>query len=1109
MPPDLLQRGGNTWLTPNRPLQHHSIHSAVAYRVPGGDESNDIVSPTDGESLAESFKASTTIQNVLLPPSTSNLSAQIIHDTATITITHSFENKSTVHLQQGSYQFPLPHTAAVVDFTCRIGDSTTLRGTVKSKEEAKRMFRNAVRRSRPAGLLAQDGSPEIFKMRIGNIPAGARVVAKLTIILLLKHDFIEAKSVTQITLSIPTYIAPRYGAAPTGVLETGPRGTETTISVEVEVLSAENIIEIHSDTHRIYQERGAGRRKCQRWAEFLAPQQPSDSTSAMVRLAEGIACLDRDFVLSIVTRPIDGAENPVACLETHPSLANHGALMITLPPQFMLRHTASTTNNEIIFLADRSGSMDDKITGLKSAMEFFVRGIPAGRLFNIWCFGSSYTSLWTKSRALDQDTMTEALRYVSGSFSADMGGTELLPAIQAVVDARDEGRAMDVVVLTDGEVWRLEETISFVQSSRASGNTPVRYFALGIGNAVSRALVEGIANAGGGYAEFIPIAANGGWEDRLVAVLSAALTGHCGRISVELDTVSQEALDKQTEKPPAIQTTLRDASGLSPFVRNRIFYLFEGGLAEPCRSVMIKTKDVYGSELRKTIPILPLRDKDLKLHRFAVQALLGDLEHRLHETRNPKRSGYYFTSRPSPQDLLMFKHEGERLGCKWSLASKWTSFVALEEPRGESEPEGTTAVGESSNDIGLLRPRLMAKGLPLPLPKVCGVGAPVANLGGFGESLTENDSDEASEYEDINSDADTTVHHQYSYHQYSSHSLPAEASMSSAFSRSMRRSGWARLKHSTSISNRASRSCVADRAAEDEEAGDDLHVANYPGEEWVTNMLVPRRGPMRSHMHLEPAADVGSEKKGNRISLFRNLKVPRRFFKNMTFPIARESNFGPEEPTGIRSGLPHPATQEHTTDSTPVSPPARISPVTDLDNPVTTVATPAPNMDADETQRVELPPAKRDVPEGQEMQLMDAAAARELVKKLVRYQQSSGEFVFPSDDELKVVLGADFCSKLDQMRQVPPVIASTALVVALLEGQLESCRGLWLLMAAKAKTFVESQAAMLEGLTPAEVLSTAQRLVSEMRVLDLQEDGTVRGRRDSGEPVELLIAPVL
>ena len=265
----------------------------------------------------------------------------------------------------------------------------------------------------------------------------------------------------------------------------------------------------------------------------------------------------------------------------------------------------------------------------------------------------------------------------------------------------DGTRGIEVVVLTDGEVWELEETVAFVEKSLKGGEggkRPVRYFRLGISDAVLRALVEGIAEAGGGYAEIIPNVTEGGWEERLVTVLEAALTGYCGRVEVEVEGV--------VKRSPMVLTSLKNVSAVSPFVRSRIFYLFEGVMAESAKSVTLKTTDASGNEIRTVIPVRLLHDKDIKLHRFAVRALLGDLERRLHEIRNPERSGYYYARSTSSREILSIKQEGERLGCKWSLTSKWTSFVALEE-----QEEGAAAGKEvgtaktDTDDLGLLRPR--------------------------------------------------------------------------------------------------------------------------------------------------------------------------------------------------------------------------------------------------------------------------------------------------------------------------------------------------------------------------------------------------------------------
>ncbi|KAL2168898.1 hypothetical protein VTG60DRAFT_6733 [Thermothelomyces hinnuleus] len=136
-----------------------------------------------------------------------------------------------------------------------------------------------------------------------------------------------------------------------------------------------------------------------------------------------------------------------------------------------------------------------------------------------------------------------------------MGGTRLLPALKPAVGNSDPYRTADIVVLTDGEVWDLDDTPSFVKTSRTASGNRMRFFSPGIGAAMSHALVEGIAKLGRGYAEVIPIANCGGWESRLVAVLEATLEGKIGPIRVELEHGVEEG-----EVPQA----LRVQPALSP-----------------------------------------------------------------------------------------------------------------------------------------------------------------------------------------------------------------------------------------------------------------------------------------------------------------------------------------------------------------------------------------------------------------------------------------------------------------------------------------------------------------------------------------------------------------
>jgi len=92
----------------------------------------------------------------------------------------------------------------------------------------------------------------------------------------------------------------------------------------------------------------------------------------------------------------------------------------------------------------------------------------------------------------------------------------------------------------------------------------------------------------------------------------------------------------------------------------------------------------------------------------------------------------------------------------------------------------------------------------------------------------------------------------------------------------------------------------------------------------------------------------------------------------------------------------------------------------------------------------------------------------------------------------------------------PRTVAITALVVALLEAQFESCRGLWVLVVEKAKGFVLSEAGPASAFVDVEgTWASAWGAVADMGMLDMDDDGRVKMKRDSAEGVELLFAPVV
>ncbi|KAM5437229.1 putative NAD(+) ADP-ribosyltransferase [Microsporum canis] len=632
-------------------------------------------------------------RQALLPSSSTSVVVHVIQDIARTTITQIFNNDSPVNIQEGKYQFPVPYGSSVVDFRCRIGDDRVIEGQVKPREIAQAEFEHAREYGRTAGLVEQD-TPEIFTTKIGNIPANTTIEAELSLIFFLKYNLPQSSST--ITLTIPTYIAPRYGQPDCEVNQHAPAPGKLYIAVEI--LNADEISRIDCDTHKVVVEKGAKQQIFQHWADFVAGSPAvQKSSTASVKLLRGYTCLDRDFVLRISTI---ASAKPRASLETHPSIEGHSAIMIEIPPDFMLESQEPVDDKEIIFLVDRSGSMAGKIHGLISSMQFYLRSLPMSTLFNICSFGSSYQLLWEQSRAYSEITLNEALYYVS-SFSSNLGGTDLLPALEHVVLQQNHS-SKDIIVLTDGEVWRLEETIRFVRLTHIVSKKAIRFFALGIGNAVSHELVEGIANSGGGYAEIIPATSSGNWEDRLVAVLRAALSGHVTSLSIDI-----EGLDTQYERNntpisrPTFQMSPGNTLTLSPFGRSRIFILAESGQLNPNSVINIKTTR-NGRAFSTVVPITVLQIRDSLLHKFAARALLHDLEREDSWIQQDSRI------RDSLSRAVWTKKEGERLGSQWSLVSKWTSFVAVE-ANSDQALLGMIVVPHykqlDGDKFGLLRPR--------------------------------------------------------------------------------------------------------------------------------------------------------------------------------------------------------------------------------------------------------------------------------------------------------------------------------------------------------------------------------------------------------------------
>ena len=123
---------------------------------------------------------------------------------ARVTVTQRYVNRES-HPIEAVYVFPLDEGAAVCGFEA-IVDGTLVVGEVKEREEAFRMYDDAIEQGHGAFLLDEE-RPDVFQASVGNLPPGKEVLLKLTYVTEL------SVSGSGLRFSIPTTVSPRYAPA--------------------------------------------------------------------------------------------------------------------------------------------------------------------------------------------------------------------------------------------------------------------------------------------------------------------------------------------------------------------------------------------------------------------------------------------------------------------------------------------------------------------------------------------------------------------------------------------------------------------------------------------------------------------------------------------------------------------------------------------------------------------------------------------------------------------------------------------------------------------------------------------------------------------------------
>merc|ERR1719225_364084 len=141
--------------------------------------------------------------------------------------------------------------------------------------------------------------------------------------------------------------------------------------------------------------------------------------------------------------------------------------------------------------------LESSIEQAKKSLQLFLHSMPSDCYFNIWSFGSNFSSLFPTSRKYDDDSLAQAKSHVL-SMKANYGGTEVFAPLKSIFEQKlIKDYAKQIFLLTDGAVSNDQQVINLVKE-----NSNSRVFTLGLGASASRHLVKGVARAGNGISIF-------------------------------------------------------------------------------------------------------------------------------------------------------------------------------------------------------------------------------------------------------------------------------------------------------------------------------------------------------------------------------------------------------------------------------------------------------------------------------------------------------------------------------------------------------------------------------------------------------------------------------
>ena len=394
-----------------------------------------------------------------LPVASIRIDTKIQSQVATTHVEQVFRNDSDM-MMEGTYLFPIPESASIAEFAIWDGDRRLV-GEVRSREEARRIYDDIVRRQRDPGLLEYAGK-DLFQASIFPILPHSDKKLELTY--------------TQVVRAEAGTVAYKYP------LGTGRQLTSVgSVAGKIELESKDPLRNVYSPTHQIDVKR-------------------SNEHHSVISFETEKGKELQDFQLFYTISKDDFG----LTLLTHREAGRDGYFLLMISPKEDWSEQEYSAK-DVVFVVDTSGSMaeEGKMEKARAALLYGIRILRPQDRFNVISFAGEEHLMEPSLVPADERGRQRGEAFVKSL--KPVGGTNINQSLLASLrQFRDGDRPKILVFMTDGLPTVDETNVSkIVDNVHRAINSGIRLFTFGVGYDVNTTLLDKIAADNGGVADYV------------------------------------------------------------------------------------------------------------------------------------------------------------------------------------------------------------------------------------------------------------------------------------------------------------------------------------------------------------------------------------------------------------------------------------------------------------------------------------------------------------------------------------------------------------------------------------------------------------------------------